>query len=57
MKISVVVPQEDGNESILRSSYTALGHILKGCFILPQGHLLNHVHRWSTHDKQKLETT
>lgn len=58
MEINVVVPREDGNESTLTSSYTALGHISKRCFILPQGKLLNHVlHHWSIYNNQKLETT
>ena len=39
-----VDPQEDGNPSTSRPSYTSLGHIPKGHFILPQRHLLNHVY-------------
>ena len=42
-EISVVVPQEDGTQSASRSSYTTLGHILKGHFMLSQRHLFNHV--------------
>ena len=43
MKIRVVIPQEDGNQSTSRSSYTTIGHIPKGCFILQKRHLLSHV--------------
>ena len=57
METSVAVLQEDGNWSTSRSSYTTLRHIPKGCFILLQRHLLNHVHCWSVHNRQKLETT
>lgn len=39
-----------------RSNYSTLGLILKGCFILPQRYLVNHVHCCSIHDSQKLET-
>jgi hypothetical protein len=34
-----------------------LGHILKEYFILPQGHLLSHIHCWSINNSQKPETT
>ena len=34
-----------------------LGHIPKGCCILPQKHLFTHVHCCSIHNSQKLETT
>lgn len=35
MEISMTVPQEDGNQSTVRSRYTALGHIPKGYFKHP----------------------
>jgi len=40
-----------------RSSYTTLGHILKGYPILPQRHMLNHIHGCSYQNRQKLETS
>jgi hypothetical protein len=40
----MAVPQNVVDLSTSRPSYLTLGHILKGCPILPQGHLLNHVH-------------
>lgn len=57
MEINVTVPQEAGNCSTSRPSYTNLGHTSKGHFILPQGHLLNHVHCCPTHNSQKSKTT
>jgi hypothetical protein len=39
MDISMVVPYKNRNQSTSRSSYTTLGHIPKGYFILPQEHL------------------
>ena len=47
--ISVVVPQEAGNSSTTRSSYTNLGHLPKGLYILLQSELLVHVHCCSVH--------
>jgi hypothetical protein len=44
MEVNGVVPQEDEGCSTSRFSCTTLGHIPKGCLILPQGHLLNYVH-------------
>jgi hypothetical protein len=46
-----------GKQSTSRSSYITLGHILKGYFILPQRHLLIHVHCSFIHDIQDVETT
>ena len=40
-----------------RPSSIALGHIPKGCSIIPQGHLLNYVHSSIIHNNQNLETT
>ena len=57
MEVGVVVLQEDENLSTSRSSYTTLGHIPKGCFILHQRHLLDHPHCCSIDYSQKLETT
>jgi hypothetical protein len=52
MEINTLVSQKIGNQFISRPSYTTLEHIPKGCSILPQGCLFNHVH-----NRQKLETT
>ena len=57
MEISAVVSQEDGNQFISRYTYTTLGYIPKGSFILPQRHLLNYIHCCSIHNSQKLKTT
>ena len=54
MEINMAVPQKVGNQSTSRSSYTTLGHISKGHSILPQGHMLNHVHCGFIHNSQKL---
>jgi hypothetical protein len=47
---------EIGNWSTSRTSYTSSGHIPEGCSILPQGHLLNYVHRSFNYKNNKLET-
>jgi hypothetical protein len=57
MGISMAIPQKIGNASTLRPSYTTLGHIPKGWYTLPQGHLLNYVHATFSCNRQKLETT
>jgi hypothetical protein len=56
MEISVAIYQEDGNWFISSSSDTAIGDVCKGNFILPQRHLLNHVHCCSIYDNQKSKT-
>jgi hypothetical protein len=56
MKISVAIFQEAGNLATSRSSYTTLGHITKGCFILSQRHLLNHGYCCLLHNRQNFET-
>ena len=38
---TVVFSQKIGIQSISRPQNTTLGHIPKGCRLLPQGHLLN----------------
>ena len=53
LEISVTVLHTVGD----RSSYATPEHIPKVCVILPQGYLFNHVHYYSTHNSQKLETT
>lgn len=55
MQISVAVPEEDGTQSTSRSRHSTLEHRPKDCFVLLQGHVLNHVHFCSIHDSQKLE--
>ena len=57
MKISVVIPQKDGNQPTSKSSCITLGHIPKGLFILPQRHLLTYVSCCSIHNNQEVETT
>jgi hypothetical protein len=44
LEINLVVPQKIGIRSTSRLSYTTPRHVHKRCFILPQGHLLKHVH-------------
>lgn len=44
VEISVVVPHEDMIQSTSKFTYTTLGPIPKGHFILPQAYFLNHVH-------------
>ena len=43
MKISMIVSQKIGNPTTSRSSISTVWHIPKGCTIILQGHLLNHV--------------
>ena len=57
IEISVMVSQENGNQSVSRISSITFGPIPKGCFILPQRYLFNHVHCCSIHNSQKLKTT
>ena len=56
VEISMAVPQEDGNQSTSRSSYTTHRHIAKACFILPQRYLFSHVHCCFVHNSEKMET-
>lgn len=44
LEISVVVPQEAESRSTLKSSYSVLGYIPKGFYILLRRYLLFHVH-------------
>lgn len=44
LEIHVAVSQKIGNWSTSRPSCASLGHIPKGCSIIPQGHLHNSVH-------------
>ena len=57
MEISMAFPQEDENWCALRYNYSILGNVPKGCFILPQRHLLNHIYCCSIHNNPKLEPT
>ena len=55
--INTAISQKIQSQPTLRSSNTTLGHIPKGCSIIPQGYLLNYVHSSFIHDSQNLETT
>ena len=44
-EINMEISQKTRNQSPLRYSYTTLGNIPKRCSILPQGYLLNYIHR------------
>lgn len=48
---------KDGKWSSVGSCYTTLRDVPKGHFLLPQRHLLYHVHCCSIHDGQTLEMT
>jgi hypothetical protein len=52
-----VVPWKEWSPSTSGSSHTTLGYKLKGHFILPERHLLSHVHCYSLHNSKKMETT
>ena len=54
MKIGLAVPQEAGNRSTSRFSYTTLRQMSKEQFILLQRHLLNHVHCFFIHSSKNL---
>jgi hypothetical protein len=56
MKSNLPVSQKIGNISTWRRSYTSLGHILKRCSTLPQGHM-HYAHCSLIHNSQKLEAT
>ena len=45
------------NNSTSKPSYTTPDHILKTCFPIIHGHLLNYIHSSFIHNRQKLETT
>ena len=45
LEISVAVSQKTENQPTSGPSNIILGHIPKGCSLIPQGHLLYHVHR------------
>lgn len=53
---SVWFPWVAGSRFTSRSSYTTLGHISKGCYILLLRHLLIRVHCCPIHNGPKLET-
>jgi hypothetical protein len=55
LEINMMVSQIIGNPSTSRPSYPTPGHIPKGNFILPQGHLLKFVHSSFSHNTQKLK--
>ena len=57
LEVSVVVSQKTANQTTTRPSYTAIGHIPKGCSILSQGHIPNYAHSSFIHNNKKLETT
>ena len=44
LEISMAISQKVRNHCISRPRNTTLRHIPKGCSIIPQGHLLNHVY-------------
>ena len=44
LEVNVSVSQEIGNQPVSRPDCSALGHILKGCSIIPQEHLFHYVH-------------
>ena len=52
LEISMAVSQ---NQSTSRPSNTTLGHIPKGCTLIPQGHLLNYVRSSIICNSQNLE--
>lgn len=54
MEINAVT-QEAKNTSTSRSTYTTLGHIPKGCFILFMRHVFNHIHFCSISNSHKLK--
>lgn len=49
--------QNAENRSTSGHSYNIVEHIAKGCFILPQGPLLNSIHYGFIYNSQNLETT
>ncbi|KAL6085629.1 hypothetical protein STEG23_020222 [Scotinomys teguina] len=57
LESSMANPQKIGNHSSSRPSHTTLGHILKECPVIPQGHMLNYVHSSIICNSQNLETT
>lgn len=56
-EINKELPPETRNQSTSRYSQTTLGHVPKGCFILPQRHQFSHVHCCSIHNREELKTT
>ena len=57
MEISMAISQKIRKQSTSRPSNTTFGYIPKGCSIVPQGHVLNHVHSCVICNRQNLETT
>ena len=57
LEISMVNPQNNGNQSMTRSHNSTLKHIPKRSTIIQQGHLFNDVHSSTICNSQKLETT
>ena len=57
LEISMVVSLKIVTQATSRPSNTALGHILKRCSIILQGHLLSYLHRSSIGNSQNLEAS
>ena len=54
---SVVISQKIRKQPSSKPTKTTFGYILKGCSIVPQGHVLNYVHSSFVCHSQNLETT
>ena len=57
LDISMAISQKIWKQPSSRPSNTTFGYIPKGCSIIPQGHVLNDVHRSMVCHSQNLETT
>ena len=57
LDVSVVISQKIRKQPSSRPNNTTFGYISKGCSIVPQGHVLNYVHRSTICNRQNLQTT
>ena len=57
LDISMVISQKIRKQPFLRPSNTTFGYISKGCSVVQQGHVLNHVYSNVICHSQNLETT
>lgn len=57
LEIRVVISQRTKTKFTIRPSYTAPWQVPKGIYILLQRLLVYHVHCYSVHNSQELETT
>ena len=57
LDISMEISQKIRKQSTSRPNNTTFGYVSKGCSIVPQGHVFNHVYSGIVCHSQNLDTT